>query len=147
MVVSCRIDELIFVWPIAKKLWALCLCGKKRGVKTMLKKIMILTMVFALAVSMTAFAQEATTADQNAGTKLARGGTNLLAGWLEFPKQIYVVSRDQNPYIGLTYGFVKGLYEGIAREGMGVFETVTCVIPPYDKVFIEPEYVFQGWEK
>ena len=109
----------------------------------MLKKIVLLTLVVMLAVSMTAFAAD----DQNAGTKLARGGANFLAGWLEFPKQIYTVSRDQNAYIGLTYGTVKGLYEGIARTGMGLFETVTCVVPPYEKVFIEPEYVFDGWQK
>ncbi len=114
----------------------------------MLRKICALVMVLALAFSVTAYAAEATAPmqDQNVGTKLARGGVNLLAGWLEFPKQIYLVSRDENPYIGLTYGFVKGLYEGIARTFMGVFETVTCVIPPYDKVIIQPEFVFEGWK-
>ncbi|MDI6606560.1 MAG: exosortase system-associated protein, TIGR04073 family, partial [Candidatus Omnitrophota bacterium] len=96
----------------------------------MLRKICALVMVLALAFSVTAYAAEATAPevkDQNAGTKLARGSVNLLAGWLEFPKQIYMVSKEENPYIGLTYGFVKGLYEGIARTGMGIFETVTCV--------------------
>ncbi len=115
----------------------------------MLRKICALVMVLALAFSVTAYAAEATAPavrDENAGTKLARGGVNLLAGWLEFPKQIYLVSKDENPYIGLTYGFVKGLYEGIARTGMGIFETVTCVIPPYDKIFIQPEFVFEGWD-
>lgn len=115
----------------------------------MLRKIGALVMVLALAFSVTAYAAEATAPemkDQNAGTKLARGGVNLLAGWLEFPKQIYLVSKNDNAYIGVTYGFVKGLYEGIARTLMGVFETVTCVIPPYDKIIIQPEFVFEGWD-
>jgi len=111
----------------------------------MLRKICALVMVLALAFSVTAYAAEAAPRDENAGTKLARGGVNMLAGWLEFPKQIYLVSKQDNAYVGLTYGFVKGIYEGLARTGLGIFETVTCVIPPYDKIFIQPEYVFEGW--
>lgn len=112
----------------------------------MLKKICALVLVLLLAVSVMAFAaDQAAAKDQNAGTKLIRGATNLGLCWLEPVKQAYLVSKEQNAYIGLTYGIIKGLGVGAFRLVDGVFETVTCVIPPYDKILVEPELIFEGW--
>jgi len=114
----------------------------------MLKRILALTVVLVLALSVAAYAAEgsAPAKDQNAITKLARGFTNAVGCWLELPKQIYLTSKEENAYIGATYGFVKGLGMTGYRLADGVFETVTCVIPPYNKIIVEPEYVFEGWE-
>jgi putative exosortase-associated protein (TIGR04073 family) len=109
------------------------------------KKICALVLVLLLAVSLTAFAADEPAKDQNAGTKLIRGATNLGLCWLEPVKQAYLVSKEENAYIGLTYGIVKGVGVGAFRLVDGVFETVTCVIPPYDKILVEPELIFEGW--
>jgi putative exosortase-associated protein (TIGR04073 family) len=112
----------------------------------MVKRICALVLVLLLAVSVMAFAAEQASAkDQNAGTKLLRGATNLGFCWLEPVKQAYLVSKEQNAYIGLTYGIIKGLGVGAFRLIDGVFEAVTCVIPPYDKILVEPELIFEGW--
>ncbi|MEW5758675.1 MAG: exosortase system-associated protein, TIGR04073 family [Candidatus Omnitrophota bacterium] len=114
----------------------------------MFRRICALVVVLFLAFSLVAFAADApaaTTKDQNAGTKLARGFVNLVGFWLELPKQIYLTSKQDNLFVGLTYGFVKGIGVGFYRLADGIFETVTFVIPPYDKIIVEPEYVFEGW--
>lgn len=110
-----------------------------------MKKICALVLVLMLVFSVAAYAEQAAGKDQNAGTKLIRGATNLGLCWLEPVKQAYLVSRDENPYVGLTYGFIKGIGMGAFRLIDGAFETVTCVIPPYDKVLVEPELIFEGW--
>lgn len=112
----------------------------------MLKKVCLVVAVLLLAFSVAAYvASPAAGKDQNAGTKLIRGFTNLVGCWLEVPKQIYLTSKEDNPYVGLTYGLVKGLGYGLYRGAAGIFETVTFVIPPYDKILIDPELVFEGW--
>jgi putative exosortase-associated protein (TIGR04073 family) len=103
--------------------------------------VIVLILIFSAA----AYA-ETTMKTQNAATKLLRGAVNLLCGWLEVPKQIFMTTADKNLYMGLTYGFVIGIYDAFARTGLGLFETVTCPLPPYNKVFIEPEYIFEDWE-
>jgi len=111
----------------------------------MIRKICALVLVLLLAVSVAAYAEESAAKDQNAGTKLVRGVTNLVLFWLEPVKQAYLVSKEENACLGLTYGIVKGVGVGAFRLADGVFETVTCVIPPYDKVLVEPELIFEGW--
>lgn len=115
----------------------------------MLRRICALALVLFLAFSMVAFAADAPATavakDQNAGTKLARGFVNLVGCWLEVPKQIYLVSKKDNLFVGLTYGLVKGIGLGVYRFADGLFETLTFVIPPYDMILVEPEYVFEGW--
>jgi putative exosortase-associated protein (TIGR04073 family) len=110
----------------------------------MTKRILVLLLVVVLLAAVPVFAAEGVK-EQNAGTKLARGFTNLIGCWLELPKQVILVSKDENLFHGLTYGFVKGIGMGFFRLADGAFETVSCVIPPYDKVLVEPEFVFEGW--
>ena len=111
----------------------------------MVKKICALVLVLMLTISVFAFAEQAAAKEQNAGTKLVRGFTNLTLCWLEPIKQAYLVSKEENAYLGLTYGVVKGFGVGGFRLADGVFETVTCVIPPYDKILVDPELIFEGW--
>jgi putative exosortase-associated protein (TIGR04073 family) len=99
-----------------------------------------------LAFSVAAYAQsKAPAKGQNAGTKLLRGAANVVGCLLELPKQIYLTSKEDNLYIGFTYGTVKGLAYGVYRGVVGLLETVTFAFPPYGKVLVEPEYVSEGW--
>jgi len=36
-----------------------------------------------------------------------------------------------------TTGFIRGLNRTLARTGLGVYEMVTCPIPPYDPIFTD----------
>jgi putative exosortase-associated protein (TIGR04073 family) len=61
--------------------------------------------------------------------KLGRGLSNIAGGWLEVPANVglYRSSRDTGGsfFTGLTYGLVRG----VARTGVGFYETVTFPIP------------------
>ena len=80
--------------------------------------------------------------------KLGRGLANTLTGFVEIPKKVILISKNDNPLIGLTWGFVKGTGVGLLRTAAGVYETVTFPIPaPADyEPIIQPEFVFEEWE-
>lgn len=85
--------------------------------------------------------------DQTAATKFGRGVANATTGWIEIPKQIYLVSAERDPITGLIYGTAKGVCYTILRTTAGIFDAVTFPIPPYDKFLIEPEFIFEGWSE
>lgn len=61
--------------------------------------------------------------------KLGRGVSNVVGGWLEVPANIaqrYVENDTAGSlFTGLAYGLVKG----VARTGVGIYETVTFILP------------------
>lgn len=79
---------------------------------------------------------------ENAGDKLTRGLVNFATGWIELPQKIHETSKEFNPIVGITYGSIKGLGYSVARMGTGAFDSVTFVVPPYDKPIMEPKYAF-----
>lgn len=95
-----------------------------------------------MTLSTAAFAEE-----NNALNKLGRGLSNIATGFVEIPKQIYLVSTEKEPITGITYGTAKGVCYGVLRTSAGVYDTVTFVIPPYDKPVMQPSYVFEGWQQ
>ena len=83
----------------------------------------------------------------NAGkgfTKLARGGINLVTGWVEIPKRIHETSLQSGAAAGFTWGLLRGLGYGFIRTAAGVYELVTFPFPapPDYEPVIQPEYVF-----
>lgn len=80
--------------------------------------------------------------------KLGRGLANAVTGVVEIPKKVILISKNDNPALGLTWGLVKGAAVGLLRTAVGVYETVTFPIPaPADyEPMIQPEFVFQEWE-
>jgi putative exosortase-associated protein (TIGR04073 family) len=80
--------------------------------------------------------------------KLGRGVTNALTGIVEVPKKMYLISKNDNLAMGLTWGLVKGAGVGLLRTAAGLYETVTFPIPaPADyEPIIHPEFVFEEWE-
>lgn len=81
-------------------------------------------------------------AEDNALTKLGRGLNNTLTGWIEVPDHIYNVSQEENIFMGLTYGSVKGTAHCVARTSAGAIESGTFIFPDYDKPLMEPKYKF-----
>lgn len=69
--------------------------------------------------------------------KLGRGLTNVLTGWLEIPKQLYLGTQEGNPLMGAGQGLVRGVSRTFLRLGVGVYEAVTFPLP-YPKDFASP---------
>ena len=80
--------------------------------------------------------------------KLGRGLVKTVTGVVEIPKNVYLISKNDNVLLGLTWGWVKGIGVGLLRTAAGVYETVTFPIPaPADyEPIIHPEFVFEEWE-
>ena len=76
------------------------------------------------------------------GDKIKRGALNTTTGWTELPMQVVEESSSQNPYHGMTYGFINGLSTGLKRTLYGAWDFVTFPVPEYDKPVMEPETVF-----
>ncbi|GMV66102.1 MAG: hypothetical protein AMXMBFR75_18990 [Candidatus Hinthialibacteria bacterium] len=75
-------------------------------------------------------------------TKLGRGVTNVLTGWLEFPKHTLtgVFNCNVTPLEGLGVGMARGMGRAIERTGVGIFEVVTFPIPGFSPLLC-PEYI------
>ena len=81
-------------------------------------------------------------AEANPLHKLGRGIVNLATSWIEVPKAIHEESKASNPFIGLTYGAIKGAGECVIRTGAAAYDAGTFILPKYDKPLLKPEYVF-----
>jgi putative exosortase-associated protein (TIGR04073 family) len=77
--------------------------------------------------------------------KVVRGVANVATGWLEFPKQIYITSKEEGYAKGIFVGPVKGLGMTLVRTAAGIGETFTFFLSYpgfYDPLFY-PSYVWQ----
>ena len=80
-------------------------------------------------------------AESSAWHRFARGFKNCASGWMEFPTNIYETSKEYNPFVGITYGSVKGALKTAHRTGIGVYDVGTFFVPE-KKPPIEPETLF-----
>ena len=81
-------------------------------------------------------------------SKLARGGINVVTGWVEVPKRINETAKESGMAAGLTWGLLRGLGHGFVRTVAGFYEVFTFPVPApsgYAPV-IQPEYVFTATE-
>ena len=78
------------------------------------------------------------------GKKLGRGIVNIATGWIKIPKNIYDTSVESNPFLGITFGTLKGAGMTVVRTGAGAYDVVTFLFPmPKDYApILEPEFVF-----
>jgi len=82
------------------------------------------------------------TADaEDASQKFARGAINTSTGWVDLPKEM-ANQVPEDPYRGLTYGFVDGISHGLQRTLYGAWDVATFAIPPYNRPKMEPETPF-----
>jgi len=79
------------------------------------------------------------------GTKLVRGVANLTTGWVELPKQIYVVGTNEGWLTGALRGPFDGMGMFFARTISGAYEILTFPIPvpPGYRPMLRPEYVWE----
>ncbi|MBI3320782.1 MAG: exosortase system-associated protein, TIGR04073 family [Candidatus Omnitrophica bacterium] len=77
-------------------------------------------------------------------TKLVRGLTNILTGWVEIPKRVQETTETSGAASGFTFGLLRGLGYGFIRTAGGAYETVTFPFPapPGYQPVMQPPYVF-----
>jgi putative exosortase-associated protein (TIGR04073 family) len=78
-------------------------------------------------------------------TKGVRGGINIVTGWLEFPKQIYVTTKESGWGKGLLVGPFKGIGMTLVRtvSGFGELATFYLAYPGFYDPWFEPRFVWQ----
>jgi putative exosortase-associated protein (TIGR04073 family) len=79
--------------------------------------------------------------------KFGRGVVNTATCWAEIPGEFFRVSNQSDPSIGLTLGVMQGTINAILRGAVGIFDTLTFFIPPYNKPEMKPEYALQSADK
>jgi len=75
--------------------------------------------------------------------KLGRGLANTFTGFLELPQNIVDVAEDEGALAAVTYGIARGIAMSFLRTAVGVYETVTFLIPlPWEyEPILEPEFM------
>lgn len=76
-------------------------------------------------------------------TKLGRGLGNITFGWVEIFRQMGEMGKTERWPIAVGGGLFKGIFYGIGRTAVGVYETLTFPFPvPEDyRVIMEPDFV------
>lgn len=110
----------------------------------MKRVVLVLIFGWVLGVGQTAVAEEPGLAQQ-IGTKFVRGVANLTTGWVEIPKQIYVVGTNEGWVAGALRGPFDGLGMFAARTIAGAYEILTFPIPvpPNYHPMFSPDYVWE----
>lgn len=74
--------------------------------------------------------------------KLGRGLANLTTGVIVLPAKVIETTRAHGPFVGATWGLVKGFGWVVMTETIGLFEFVTCPFetPPDFKPILQPEF-------
>jgi putative exosortase-associated protein (TIGR04073 family) len=108
--------------------------------------LLLFTSIFTPAVALEAPKPESIA--EKMSFKLVRGVTNFATAIAEIPKQTYLTSRTHGN-IGYVVGPVKGIGMALYRGFIGVSETIFFMVPQpgYYDPMIDPEFVWQGWEK
>lgn len=77
--------------------------------------------------------------------KGVRGAANLLLGWVEIPKQIYVTGQESDWLRGAVIGPLKGVGMTVVRTVSGAGELLTFFIayPGFYDPWMEPRFVWQ----
>ncbi|NVO00903.1 MAG: exosortase system-associated protein, TIGR04073 family [Geobacteraceae bacterium] len=77
-------------------------------------------------------------------TKGVRGTANIVTGWVEIPKQIYVTGVETGWLRGAIIGSLKGVGMTVVRTVSGVGELFTFFVayPGFYDPWIEPRFVW-----
>lgn len=109
------------------------------------KNLLIACVVFSSAVlsAGSAYAEEQEHSYLSRFTcKLTQGFFNTTTGFIELPKNVINISHDQNIFVGLTWGVVRGVAHSVNRTVVGVAELITAPIVTND--YITPRF---AWER
>ncbi len=77
--------------------------------------------------------------------KLSQGAANITFGFIELPKNVINITNDQNILVGLTWGLIRGIIQGVSRTLVGGVEVITSPIPTAE--FASPAYVWDRFSE
>lgn len=77
--------------------------------------------------------------------KFSQGLLNTATGFIELPKNIINISQDENIFVGLTWGVVRGALHTVSRTVVGAAELITSPIPTDN--YISPPYVWDRFSE
>ena len=111
----------------------------------MKKQVLFLIACLVVLASTQAVAEEPGI-PQQIGTKFVRGVANIATGWVEIPKQIYVVGSNEGWVAGALRGPFDGLGMFAARTIAGAYEILTFPIPvpPHYQPLVHPDFVWEA---
>jgi putative exosortase-associated protein (TIGR04073 family) len=77
-------------------------------------------------------------------TKGVRGAANIVTGWVEIPKQIYITGKETGWLRGSIIGPLKGIGMTVVRTVSGAGELLTFFVayPGFYDPWIEPRFVW-----
>jgi len=107
---------------------------KKVSTKVAVALVLAVFIMNAIAPSVSA---------QTATRKLGRGFANMFLGFLELPQNVVDTAESDGALAAITYGIVRGTAMSVLRTSVGVYETITFLIPlpwAYETI-IEPEFM------
>jgi len=74
--------------------------------------------------------------------KVSQGVANMATGFIEIPKNVINITEEDNIFVGMTWGVLRGAAHGVSRTLVGSVEFISSPIPTGE--FISPAYV---WER
>jgi len=77
-------------------------------------------------------------------TKLGRGLSNALTGWMEIPVTMHKTCAKYDIIHGMFMGFPLGFFKALLRTGTGCYEILTFALPwpnRYNEPIVEPEFL------
>lgn len=77
--------------------------------------------------------------------KVSQGLANIAFGFAELPKNVINISDDQNIFVGMTWGIIRGTVQGVTRTLIGGAELLTSPIPTSD--YASPAYVWDRFSE
>lgn len=75
-------------------------------------------------------------------SNVSQGAANIVTGFIEIPKNIINISHDQNIFLGLSWGVLRGAIHAVSRTVVGGAELIAS--PFVSEELISPAYV---WER
>lgn len=82
---------------------------------------------------------------QGFSNKVSQGLANIAFGFVEIPKNVINISSEQNIFVGMTWGLLRGVGHTVGRTLVGTAELVTSPIPTSE--FAAPAYVWDRFSE
>ena len=79
------------------------------------------------------------------GRKLENGIANAIGGFMEIPKTVIIITRNEGPIYGVAVGLIAGVMHTLGRTIYGVVDMATFLIPT--KPLVEPNYIWNDFDR
>ena len=106
--------------------------------RSVMRKLILIVSVLALAGSAYADIQAPPGAQYNSSRKLGRALANIIYGITEIPEQFFRRGSSGGRKVGGSYGIVDGSQRALQRMGYGFYELITFHSPTHNGTFKPP---------